>query len=762
MDNVLKSLLLSGEPRKTWVRIGGNTIPNEEQFLVTGSTSLLQKLNSSPDINFGECNAGQFDVEIFNIADVTGQNIHVYQTVQGYEGEIPLFTGTVFSCKLQSDKKTRHLVAYDELYMHLNDNVSEWYEGLFTGTPKTEYKGDWNAAGKYKDEMIVKYDGAFYQYICKDTDTFTEVTYKDVETEDGIETQEVITTYNVVDFCVGKTPTQILDDYNVSSFVIQLTVYNPYNYSSITVGQFRKSLMAHVGIPYDNTQVLMHDGLSFSKTLNTNELTFQACLQCIGQINAVFGHINESGVFSFVSLGGDEVDYTGNFANSMSMFEENPIDIASGVAIYGASGEVIAISGSPGNQWAIQNNFLLYDISDAQAYAITEALFAKIKTLKYTPANLTPQLSLPVKMGDTIKVEDSDGDIYKFYVLDNSMGGQQMTEQIIICNGSKTRSSESLNAAISNLANKTEYLAEKIYQKLTADMIETKQITAKLGVFEGVSTKRLDAEYARINKLEAKSITTDSITAEIAKINVAEIKQASIEEGTFGKLVGDVLVASDITAENGRFHHLDTDSLDAKYIETENLTTEVAKIKVAEIEQASIEEGTFGKLVGDVLVAEDITADNGKFHYLDTNTLQAQFIKANLTEADKAVITDAIVEKMLAGNIVTGSQTVTGEFTGITIDASAIKTGVLDAAQITVKNINADNITVHYINGQSVTVNEAINNFEMTIANLEGQGTNLIRNAETLNYSAYGFSGDAYTDENGVIFLDENEATLVQ
>ena len=112
--------------------------------------------------------------------------------------------------------------------------------------------------------------------------------------EDG---NEITTTYNAADYCIGKTPEQLLEDEHGCNYIEKLEVYNPYNYGSVTVKEFRDSLFAHVGIPQENV-TLINDAVQITKTLESTELHFSDCVKAICQINAVFGHISETGYSS--------------------------------------------------------------------------------------------------------------------------------------------------------------------------------------------------------------------------------------------------------------------------------------------------------------------------------------------------------------------------------------------------------------------------------------------------------------------------------
>lgn len=129
--STLNELLLNGAPRQICIRFPDDERTDITEGIVSGSSKLEQVLNSEQDLNFGECNASQFSVEIQGIEDITGARIQVYMLVEGYQSEVPLFTGKVLSAKLQPDHSSREIVAYDDLYNHIDDDVKAFALQLF-------------------------------------------------------------------------------------------------------------------------------------------------------------------------------------------------------------------------------------------------------------------------------------------------------------------------------------------------------------------------------------------------------------------------------------------------------------------------------------------------------------------------------------------------------------------------------------------------------------------------------------------------------
>lgn len=83
----------------------------------------------------GECNSNKFEADIYNIPDIVGEKIYVYQTEDDMP-DIPIFTGYIDSCKRNKNKpdEPRHIIAYDDLYSKGNINVAQWWEDLFASS----------------------------------------------------------------------------------------------------------------------------------------------------------------------------------------------------------------------------------------------------------------------------------------------------------------------------------------------------------------------------------------------------------------------------------------------------------------------------------------------------------------------------------------------------------------------------------------------------------------------------------------------------
>lgn len=106
--------------------------PNNPEILVHNTaiesgSLLLEEILCDGNVVFGETNATRFEATVYNLTDVSGLKIRVYQTDTNGNNRKELFEGYVDSCKQDKEGYYRKLVAYDALYSIGNANVAGWW-----------------------------------------------------------------------------------------------------------------------------------------------------------------------------------------------------------------------------------------------------------------------------------------------------------------------------------------------------------------------------------------------------------------------------------------------------------------------------------------------------------------------------------------------------------------------------------------------------------------------------------------------------------
>ena len=119
--------------------------------IVSESMKIEQSVCDEADIKFGGAISSSFEIDVFGVPDLTGKRIKVtitqsvaiplypgmaYPNENIYPGRkvlsetFKVFTGNVFSCKLNKNHITRKIVAYDDLYWIGKVNCAEWYDSI--------------------------------------------------------------------------------------------------------------------------------------------------------------------------------------------------------------------------------------------------------------------------------------------------------------------------------------------------------------------------------------------------------------------------------------------------------------------------------------------------------------------------------------------------------------------------------------------------------------------------------------------------------
>ena len=108
------------------MNIDGTDYDNKN--IVLGTFNITEKLCSSAQLKFGECNASMLKVKVVaDIGDVSKKKISLAQNINGNVLDIGIYN--VDSCVLTENKEYRDVIAYDNIFL-FNTNVSSWYNAL--------------------------------------------------------------------------------------------------------------------------------------------------------------------------------------------------------------------------------------------------------------------------------------------------------------------------------------------------------------------------------------------------------------------------------------------------------------------------------------------------------------------------------------------------------------------------------------------------------------------------------------------------------
>lgn len=386
------------------------TILTNKNFSSTSSDfSLSESLCSDSKLSFGKCESACLKIKIANtVNSLKGQTLQVTETLDNKD-DVPFKIGTyiVDEDTLTSDKKYRNITAYDRLYSISSMNVSDWYSKLFPS----------------KQVPLIRYENVTKEW-----------------------------TYTGID---GKEITEYYEE-------LEPITYYQTEYESITLKAFRDSFFKYIGLTQQST-TLVNDDMKVSKSVDDIDLTAKDVLEAICEINGVFGKMSRDDVFTYVEL---KPFSRGLFPSktlypNKSLFPRKPGNVdtrrlemgeyktlqvgdtnfeqITKLQIRQSEDDIGYIAGDDtGVTYIIQGNFLTYSSGTEELKTIANNVLSKISKVIFNPVNITLQGNPCVETGDTIKIIDTNNNVYKSYVLQRTLTGIQMIMDSIISEGDQS------------------------------------------------------------------------------------------------------------------------------------------------------------------------------------------------------------------------------------------------------------------------------------------------------------------------------------
>lgn len=386
------------------------TILTNKNFSSTSSDfSLSESLCSDSKLSFGKCESSCLKIKIANtVNSLKGQTLQVTETLANKD-DVPFKIGTyiVDEDTLTSDKKYRNITAYDRLYSISSMNVSDWYSKLFPS----------------KQVPLIRYENVTKEW-----------------------------TYTGID---GKEITEYYEE-------LEPITYYQTEYESITLKAFRDSFFKYIGLTQQST-TLVNDDMKVSKSVDDIDLTAKDVLEAICEINGVFGKMSRDDVFTYVEL----KPFSGGLFPSKtlypnkSLFPRKPGNVdtrrlemgeyktlqvgdtnfeqITKLQIRQSEDDIGYIAGDDtGVTYIIQGNFLTYSSGTEELKTIANNVLSKISKVIFNPVNITLQGNPCVETGDTIRIIDTNNNVYKSYVLQRTLTGIQMIMDSIISEGDQS------------------------------------------------------------------------------------------------------------------------------------------------------------------------------------------------------------------------------------------------------------------------------------------------------------------------------------
>lgn len=225
---------------------------------------------------------------------------------------------------------------------------------------------------------------------------------------------------------------------------------------------------------------------------------------------------------------------------------------------------------------------------------------------------------------------------------------------------------------------------------------------------DAVTTEELDAEKARIDKLEADNVTIkNNLTAAEADINTLEADNVTIRnslsaaEADIDTLeANDVAINETLTAQSARIDSLDTTKLDASIADITYATITSLDATNAEITNLESTFGDFRSVTTNNIAANKAGIESLQANKLSASDIEGKYANIDFSNIGKAAMQHFYSESGLIQNVVIGDTTITGNLVGVTISGDLIEGNTIKAEKLVIKGtdglyykLNTDGIT---------------------------------------------------------------------
>lgn len=167
--------------RATHIEFPDNPEIDVSRTQIEQGSLLLEEILCDKDIVFGETNATRFEATVYNLVDVAGLKIKIYQTDIDGNNRINLFEGYVDSCKQDKYGYYRKLVAYDAIYSKGNADVAGWWYQFWTTRETAPLK---DLRNSLCDWINIRYNAAVNlhndDFVCSKTANLSSVSFNTV------------------------------------------------------------------------------------------------------------------------------------------------------------------------------------------------------------------------------------------------------------------------------------------------------------------------------------------------------------------------------------------------------------------------------------------------------------------------------------------------------------------------------------------------------------------------------------------------------
>lgn len=306
----------------------------------------------------------------------------------------------------------------------------------------------------------------------------------------------------------------------------------------MTLKDFRDSLFAFLGVTQETT-TLINDNYIVKGNYQVDSLSCKDVLQSICEVNGVFGHINRSGNFEYISLPSVETVVLDHHINGKGGYEDFVTSAITGVECIPIDSDIGTKVGTDTNLYILDNNLIFYgdEGSQEQVAALTN-LLNKIKTFTYRPCSITTYGNPMMEIGTSI-VDTVNDLIVESFVMSRYLSGIQAMKDEYRAYGDEKypENVNSLKTSVKRLSGKTIKLDTEITNmgaktvlKLTADgrIVEVALDATPSGSSVKIKADNIDFIADGKIQLTSKSLAISSTNFEVTSAGVITAKSGTI------------------------------------------------------------------------------------------------------------------------------------------------------------------------------------------------------------------------------------------
>ena len=244
--------------------------------------------------------------------------------------------------------------------------------------------------------------------------------------------------------------------YDAMNDIINADVAKWYNSLTfpLTLKQFRDSFFEYLGIEQQEV-TLINDNMIVNETIQPSALSGRDVCVSICQLNGCFGHIGRMGEFCYIFLPKDiqglypandlypsndlypvEPGAT-NLTKSMYInckYEDYVCKEITKLQIRKEENDVGATSGTDGNTYIVENNFLVYGMSSNELQVVCDNLLSVISKISYRPFESTSKGNPCYPVGEPVRLI-TKYKIIESYILKRTLSGIQSLRDSFYADG---------------------------------------------------------------------------------------------------------------------------------------------------------------------------------------------------------------------------------------------------------------------------------------------------------------------------------------